>query len=343
MADYESLLEARSYKAIARLLIDAIKRDKGYDIEELRLDPGTELARVGIPRVEVRPLPEQDCPVAGYFDHRTEVIVLHPSWTEARDRFTLLHELGHYVQRVTPAWADAWCLLPTAEGNRVNERVADEFAGQLLIPDNAVDLKAGSTTAQQLATEHKRLSTASRSALAYRSLEGAGIGDDVAVAVCDLDGLVIYARATGRLWAPPTQIAQPGFAGLIAHASQAASGLASGILDPGLVSRSGNIQDGLVADVALDHERRYAFVVVRLAHRYAQPLWVDRTTECPNPACGEAFVPETTMSKCPVCNSHHCPSCGSCDCISDASPSCPDCNIAYSATDRLNPADHECW
>ena len=342
--ELRALADAHDYPGIARALVEHELARGVYDLDALRVDPADEINAVGEVDVHLAFLPDDRCPVAGYYDHdsRPPRIVLHPSSTAARDRFTVLHELGHHLQRTVAAWADVWCLLPRAEGEGLNEAVADAFASEVLIPDRTIDLSASDVTARALCTAFNQITTVSRSALAHHALRGAAPGDDVTVVVCDLAGVVVFARAVGRLWAPARDGQQPSLRSLVNIALDN-EGRATGALEPGLVSASGNIQDDLVADLAIDSSGRYAFAVIRPASRYAPPSWVDTTQECTNPACGETFKQAASPSTCQRCGDRRSPHCGSCSCSVDVPSTCPRCRLAYSAAERDDPARHECW
>lgn len=342
--DLQVLADARDQAGVARELIHHELARGIYDFDALRVDPAAEINAVGEVSVHLAYLPEDKCPVDGYYDHasRPPRIILHPSATEARDRFTVLHELGHHLQRTIAQWADVWCLLPQAVGEGLNEAVADAFAAQVLMPERIIDLAAADVTARALCDAFEQAATVSRSALAYQALQGATPGDDVAVIVCDVVGTVVFARSVGRLWPPARNVTQPALRVLFEAASRNA-GRAAGALQPGLVARSGNTQDDLIADLAIDPTGRYAFAVVRLASRYAPPTWVDTTQECSNPACGEPFRPTESPSTCNRCGDRRCPHCQSCSCDAEVPLTCPDCRMAYSAAERADATSHECW
>jgi len=91
-----------------------------HDLDALRTEPVDEIRRAAELQVVVEPLPDDDCPVAGYYDHTSATIILHPSLTLARDRFTVLHELGHHVQRRVSQWVD---LASSASGDAACSRL----------------------------------------------------------------------------------------------------------------------------------------------------------------------------------------------------------------------------
>ncbi|QGH69778.1 ImmA/IrrE family metallo-endopeptidase [Pseudactinotalea sp. HY158] len=337
-----SLARRHDHWAVAAALVAAERRRGVHDLDALRIDPVAEVTRAGEVQVAVEDLPQDDCPVAGYYDHTSRTIILHPSPTLARDRFTILHELGHHVQRLVPEWADVWCVLPAHEGRVANEAVADAFAAHILVPPDLVDLSGADVTARQLVAAHVKVSTASRSALAHQVLRGARPADDVAVVVCDLAGEVVFARAHGQLFAPARGLVQPGLAVLLKRA-RAGSATASGDLAPGLVATSGAVHEGLRADVAIDTSGRFAFAVIRTQRRLAPATWADRTVECASAACGETFTPEHRAAPCRTCGEHRCLACGSCACANDATATCPTCHLAYTAAERAQTDLHECW
>ncbi len=341
--DFEALAGAHDYRAIAQALLEVEEARGVYDLDRLRADPAAEIHEAGEVAVRVDPLYSAGCLVDGYYDHRTKppTIVLHPSATAARDRFTVLHELGHHLQRTNLDWADVWLMLPASVVDRVDEGVADALAAQVLVPERLVDFGADDVTARSLRDAQRKVPTASRSALAYHALRAAGSTHDVVVVVCNLDGVVVFARAAGTMWAPRRDAAQPGLTSLVEMASSN-EGRASGELRPGLVAGSGAVQDALRADVCIDESGRYAFAVIRPISRRARPSWSTQTHQCANPACDEEFSTNEARSRCGSCEELRCPACGTCGCTDD-SLMCARCHMALSAAERTDPSSHECW
>lgn len=99
-------------------------------------------------------------------------IVINASESAVRRRFTWAHELGHIVERASVA-SDEDYSFTDARGNDYNlhEFFADEFAGALLMPENAIQRlqSMGYSLAQQarcfgvsipaVRQRHKRLSS----------------------------------------------------------------------------------------------------------------------------------------------------------------------------------------
>jgi len=341
-ADLADLARQGDHRGIADFLAEAECARGVHDLEALRTEPVAEIERAAEVQVVVEPLPDDDCPVAGYYDHTRATIILHPSQTLARDRFTVLHELGHHIQRRVSQWVDVWCMLPSSEGRALNEAVADAFAARVLMPPTLVDLAAVDVTARQLVAAQAKAPTASRSALAYQALQGASPSDDVAVVVCDLDGAVVFARAHGQLFAPARGLVQPGLTALLARARDG-TGSTTGDLTPGLLAKSGAVRDGLRADVAIDGSGGYAFAVIRPQQRRAPATWADRDVECASAACGAVFTPEYGQPPCRTCGEHCCPQCGLCACANDTPATCSTCHLAYTTAELAQPSLHECW
>lgn len=113
------------------------------------------------------------CSVFGYYEHRTHepsVIHVHPSATFARDSFTILHELGHHVQRQHADWMDVRFEVSRTLGTLWEERVADAFAAELLMPKDIFGSDTSILSARSLSDMHSR-TLASRAAVAMRALE----------------------------------------------------------------------------------------------------------------------------------------------------------------------------
>ncbi|MFH5822290.1 ImmA/IrrE family metallo-endopeptidase [Georgenia sp. AZ-5] len=343
--DFHDLAARHDYRGIAAALIDSESARGVYDFARLADDPIEEIERGGELEVHLDQVTPSDCGVAGYYrprGPRGPQIVVHPSWTITRDNFTVLHEFAHHLQRTHLQWADVWCLLPERESSLINERAADAFAAEVLLPGDRVGLAASEVTARDLARVHLEAMSASRSAIAHGALREARPADNVAVAVVDLTGQVVYAKSVGTVMAPRRGAVQNSIARLVRRAVDG-DGQASGVLDPGLVTASGYVQDNLVATLALDATGHYAFVVVRPLHRRAAPTWRREEYECQVPACAAVFVSSESTRWCGQCEGPHCPECGSCACDLEASNTCTKCQMALSVVERTDPSLHECW
>lgn len=116
-----------------------------------------------------------------------------------RQHFTLLHELGHHLQRTDLALGEA--VLAHAEPDLFEEAACDAFAARILLPDEMVASVLGVDGASARgAAELFALSNASRAAISVR-LTGLLVSAGV-VAVLDSAGAVTFAAARGGLYPP---------------------------------------------------------------------------------------------------------------------------------------------
>jgi Zn-dependent peptidase ImmA (M78 family) len=82
--------------------------------------------------------------VSGMIEARGEDIVIYVDFDEnsARQRFTIAHELGHFVERSNQGQRDFAFIDERGTKYDLHEFYADEFAGNLLMPaDEITDLR----------------------------------------------------------------------------------------------------------------------------------------------------------------------------------------------------------
>ena len=94
-----------------------------------------------------------DLPVSGCFDNDGEgkpVIYVNPSESAVRQRFTIFHEMGHYVlgHGPSPRHID-----PGYDKSHYNpkETAANQFAAEMIMPEGAVRLLAQNHSLAELA------------------------------------------------------------------------------------------------------------------------------------------------------------------------------------------------
>lgn len=66
------------------------------------------------------------------------VIYVDASENEARQRFTIAHELGHYVERINQGQSDFAFIDERGTKYDLHEFYADEFAGNMLMPEDEI-------------------------------------------------------------------------------------------------------------------------------------------------------------------------------------------------------------
>jgi hypothetical protein len=324
---FSRMVAARDYRAIAERLI-ALESLRGLtSFQELGEDPESALLRHPEVTIEYDTSPLPGCSVYGYYRPGTPAIILvHPSLTPQRDNFTVLHEFGHHVQRMHVSWADVRYGVPTKQGAAIEERVADAFAAEVLLP-----------TASMLAGEVGLRAVAMRAAEVSRSDERA------AVIVADLNGLVTFARAVGDdVRIPARGSIQPGIARAMKRAL-ANGGVSSGELSEGLQFASGWAEHDLSFDVALDDSGQYGFVILRSTQKFGpQSSWDVVEAQCPRSACELVYAVDASIEICGICHDPKCPNCKTCSCEPPAAAQCESCFLALSLAEMADPSLHEC-
>lgn len=180
----------------------------GGSISDLTLDAFASLS--AHPEVNVLRVPEVvpgdselGCSVAGGYRASPPTLIVTESMSKRRQHFTLLHELGHHIQRTNLDLGRA--VLRRKDRVPFEDGSCDAFAASVLLPDDMVDqacVAFGGPTAQT-AVDLFETSNASRAAIAVRligRLKASG-----AVAVVDDAGIVTFAAARGSVFPPAKQ------------------------------------------------------------------------------------------------------------------------------------------
>lgn len=344
--EFRILAKARSYRRIAAALVQLEKSRGVLDLDELGGDPEAALHGNVEVTVEYDTNPRQGCSVFGYYKPNPKgqsLIFVHPSLSQSRDDFTILHELGHHVQRQHDAWAEVLFESGHQGGRLLEERVADAFAAEILIPADAIPGSGSWLSAEALSEVFGRV-RASRAAVAMRAIEIAPDNEIATVLVVDSRGRVHFARSSSdEVFAPARGLVQPGIAKLVSEA-QRGSGRASGPLSQGLQAKSGWTQSDLFAEVSLDYTGLYAFAVIRLKQGFGvAPTWQRADeVECSREACGHVFQVTTDIEHCELCSAPKCPECTACDCEPEQAEFCLSCTLVFSVAERKDPAIHVC-
>lgn len=336
--------DAGEYRRIAAELV-RLEAVRGIiDLEALGDDPEAALAQSSELEIAYYESPQAGCSVYGSYHPRSEGparIAVHPALSADRDAFTIVHEVGHHVQRQHRVWANVRYGFGQTAGERIEERVADAFAAEVLMPASEQADPAW-LDARVLAQVHARV-RASRSAVAMRAIEIAPPHQQVAVVVANLTGSVIFARGSGDVYSPSRGRVQPGLASLI-EAAVEGRGYAEGELTEGVRFDSGWVQLDLHAEVALDVTRAHAFAVIRPVKKYGRsPTWEKAEAECSREACGEVFVVDASVEQCPLCEAARCPQCRGCACEPEAAAVCNRCFMELSVAEQTDPVSHECF
>jgi len=124
------MLVWESAREAARALQEEIGGAVGYE-----LDPFDLAAMLGMKVSVERLKPQYSGFISQESGGRPEVLIQQTE-SYVRQRFTLAHEIGHYIERATLADDDDFSFsdLRSAERYDLHEFYADEFAGELLMP-----------------------------------------------------------------------------------------------------------------------------------------------------------------------------------------------------------------
>ncbi|MDT3315655.1 ImmA/IrrE family metallo-endopeptidase [Microbacterium sp. KSW4-11] len=140
-----------------------------------------------------------ECSVAGGYRDSPPTLVVTQSMSVRRQHFTLLHELGHHLQRTDLTLGETVLMHP--EPDSFEEAACDAFAARVLLPDDMVaSALGGDGPSARSAVELFALSNASRAAISVRLaglLTSAGV-----VAVLDETGTITFAASRGGLFPP---------------------------------------------------------------------------------------------------------------------------------------------
>lgn len=303
-------------------------------------DPfGTLLRSVEI-AVEIEAgLKDTGCGGGGYYRPSPPTIHLHPA-TSRRDNFTLLHELGHHLQQTHDQWGFALIDMIDGERRKIEERVSDQFAAQVLMPVDDSDRHATSLHPADVMAGIFARSGASRSAALQRVREMLPHGARWLLAVADLDGVVSTSATTYDDPQPPKDFGQDGFRRV---AQEAMDSAVRREFHEGIEYRTGAVLDGMRVEAALDHEERYVFLALGPTTANGAGTWTFPAQECTNPVCEKTFQAKSSSGRCESCQDFKCPYCHRCACTAPVPPTkCGTCFLPYTPAEMAS-GKHECW
>lgn len=267
---------------------------------------------------------QRGCSVAGGYRWDPPTLIVTQSMSWRRQQFTLLHELGHHIQKTDIALGTA--IVEHREPEAFEDASCDAFAARMLLPDDLVEAHIhGSGPTVSTATGLFAASNASRAAICVRlvgRLRSAGV-----VAVLDGDGIVTFAAACGGLFPPARGSDQ--CANLLVQAAMRADrdGRVVTRDDAKIWYRGGHTSDLLYGQAAWAGDRLFLTMV-----SYGAP-WLtfspprdstadqapDAWDECEH--CHQEFVAEGV---CGGCEHPRCPS-GHCGCTANTEQTCTEC------------------
>ena len=125
----------------AELMLGVLTRDQPGKVDRLRADALNELAASDEVQIELVPdtQTEDGCSVAGGYTYATTppTLTVAQSASRRRQQFTVLHELGHHLQKNDPDLAAGVRAQP-ADIADFEDAACDAFAGRILIPDTVL-------------------------------------------------------------------------------------------------------------------------------------------------------------------------------------------------------------
>jgi hypothetical protein len=303
----------------------------GGSIEDLTLDAFAalsareDLAVLSVP--EFVPADSQlGCSVAGGYRWDPPTLIVTQSMSRRRQQFTLLHELGHHIQRTDLELGTA--IVDHAEAEAFEDACCDAFAARLLLPDDLVAAHiSGRGPTAQTATELFTSSNASRAAICVR-LAGR-LNSPGAVVVLDETGTVTFAAARGGLFPPARgsdQTDNP-----LVRAALDADDRARIISrnDAQIWYRTGHSSERLYGQAAWAGDRLFVLMAAYSAPWLSMSPPQDGTAEHTNDRweqceqCNRTFV---IGCRCPTCRQPRCPV-GHCACTARAEKTCQRCYL----------------
>lgn len=264
------------------------------------------------------------CSVAGGYRWDPPTLIVTQSMSWRRQQFTLLHELGHHIQKTDIALGTT--IVEHPEPEAFEDASCDAFAALMLLPDDLVDAYIhGNGPTASTAVGVFTASNASRAAICVRLV--ARFSSPAVVAVLDGHGIVTFAAARGELFPPArgsNQSANP-----LVQAAMRATGEDRLVTrdDARIWYRSGHTSDLLYGQASWAGDRLFVTMV-----SYGAPWSTfspprdntadqapDAWEECEH--CHQEFV---ANGGCARCGQPRCPS-GHCGCTANAELTCPEC------------------
>lgn len=295
--------------------------------------------------VQVQEVPDSQtdtrCSVAGGYVHTTvpPTLTVTRSLSRRRRQFTVLHELGHHLQKNDVGLAVIIRRQPRAVWDAFEDAACDAFAALVLIPDSTINLWASdrSPTAADVVDLYNR-TQASRSACCVRAAEH--LGSPGFVGVLADDGTVIFAAGHGDVY-PPARGTSQATSPLVVAALRSNRDVR---VDATHVRyRNGSTSPDLYGDAAWSDDYLMVVAVRDLPgwKRFAPPRVGTGTyvsTEMTCEVCGVEFSPE---GACPRCRTARCPS-GHCRCTLNAERPCEVCFTKRHPSQFPDPAVNVC-
>lgn len=278
--------------------------------------------------VRFRDVVDSDCDlIDGSCDYENGIITVANALSPGRRRFTALHELAHYLGKSDDELQD-WLFYRDDLGRLEEERVANAFAGMVLVPAEVVDLHIpaeGPTAHDVLMLAAERV--ASREAVCVRAsqrLRGAGL------VVLSQRGVVRFAASRSLPYGLARGLDQ-GDRSFFSRAADYGTARQDGVR---LELRSGDLSEPLLGDAVADGDG-YVFSVLMRDGAPWKPLTpvrddIDAMFEVDCEQCDRVRL--TGARECRACGDRPCPDHG-CSCSQQPATRretrrCLGCNVA---------------
>lgn len=300
---------AQSPRALAKLLIRQITDAHLLSVEALAEDPVAMLASdpsVCILWVDPDSLPD-GCSIAAACD-KSRVparLFISRDSSPGRRRFSILHEYAHLLRDLVPAVLEALFTQPDA-GATLEERICDEFASTVLLPDTLLDATLGRYVTA--AAVHALISAAPASAEACAVAAARRLPAPGYVMLLTPDGAARFTAYNNDVYHVQRGSAQDGLL------SQAASGRA--IRGRAQVRYgTGNRSPEMFIDAETKEGRTVAVLVTDSPPWGGFTAGTKRGPEGSQGYCDDCAHEYTAYSaSCSICEQPPCPLCSQCAC-----------------------------
>lgn len=318
MNDHAVAADAR---VLARLLVAQVQDAGLLSMEALASDPISALdadPAVRVTWVEPTSLPPE-CSIAAACDksrHPTRLLISRDA-SPGRRRFSVLHEYGHLLRDLVPAVLEA--LFASADaGVALEERICDEFASLVLLPDAFLESTLGPRITARAVQSLIAAAPASAEACAVaaaRKLPAPGY-----VMLLSPDGTATFTAHNSDVYFVRRGTAQDG---LLAQASSGRPVRGREQVRYG----TGNRSQELFLDAATANGRTVAVLVTD------SPPWGGLTV-------GEKRGPQGTTGYCGHCAQEFTVFARSCDACEQ--PPCPKCGVCACETPKAMSGERQC-
>ena len=298
-----------SPRGLAEQLLAHLNDGGAVGVTSLSEDPVTALGddpSVRIAWVDPAGLPS-DCSIAAAYDRnsRPARLLVARDASLGRRRFSVLHEYAHHLRNQVPGVLEA-LFAAAGRGAELEERMCDEFAGVVLLPDQLLDQLLGQELNARAVLTLIASASASAEACAVaavRRLPSPGY-----VMLLDSGGTATFTAHNGDVFHVRRDTAQQGF---LRRAASGHSGQGREQVRYG----TGNLSQEMFVDAASDAHRTVAVIVTD------SPPWGGLTAghkqgpEGSSAYCEYCDHEFTTFAPaCRHCSQPLCPDCGRCDC-----------------------------